>query len=164
MSVYRHLSTPGAEELLAWRKLSASEKPWRQMRAIVAVSGGISTEEILIKFSVDTDTKVFEMLTYKYTLRELFQLININPKRIRVLRADVSPASEGGHRDRVAVQPGKVVTASPILKTGRRKQYNKLEFDLYLPMTLTPRYLGGSNPETTGMKHEASTACRSKVI
>ena len=69
MSVYRHLSTPGAEELLAWRKLSASEKPWRQMRAMVAVSGGISTEEILIKFSVDTDTKVFEMLTYKYTLR-----------------------------------------------------------------------------------------------
>ena len=81
MSVYRHLSTPGAEELLVWRKLSASEKPWRQMRAMVAVSGGISTEEILIKFSVDTDTKVFEMLTYKYTLRELFQLRSTSTQR-----------------------------------------------------------------------------------
>ena len=116
MSVNRHLSTQGAEELLVWRKLSASEKPWRQIKAMVAVSGGISTEEILMKFSVDTDTKVFEMLTFKCTLRELFLSININPKRIGVLRADVSPASKGGHCDRVAVQPGKVVTASPILK------------------------------------------------
>ena len=137
MSVNRHLSTPGAEELLAWRKLSASEKPWRQIKAMVAVSGGISTEEILIKFSVDTDTKVFEMLTYKCTLRELFQLINVNPKRIRVLWADVSPASKGGHCDRVTVQPGKVVTASPILKTGRRK-HSFTNLDLALVFTNDP--------------------------
>ena len=64
VSLNRLLSTQGAEELRAWRKLSASEKPWRQIRVCVAVSGGISTEEMRMKFSVDTDTRVFEMLTF----------------------------------------------------------------------------------------------------
>ena len=59
----RHLSTAGEEELRAWRKLRASEKPWRQIMVRVAVSGGISTDEIRMKFSVDTDTIVLEMLT-----------------------------------------------------------------------------------------------------
>ena len=70
MSLKSLLSTPGAEQLRAWRKLSASEKPWRQIRVREAVSGGISTEEIRMKFSVDTDTRVFEMLTFEGTLGE----------------------------------------------------------------------------------------------
>ena len=70
MSLKSLLSTPGEEQLRAWRKLSASEKPWRQMRVREAVSGGISTEEIRMKFSVDIDTRVFEMLTFEGTLGE----------------------------------------------------------------------------------------------
>ena len=86
------------------------------MRAMVLVSGGISTEEIRIKFFVDTDTKVFEMLTFKCTSRVLYSFDHLYPKRIRVLRADVSPASEGRDCDRVTVKPGEVVTASTIFK------------------------------------------------
>ena len=82
---------------------------------MVAVSGGISTEEIRIKFSVDTDTKVFEMLTFKYT-SSMYSFYYLYPKRIRVLRADVSPASEWGDCDCVTVKPGEVVTASTISK------------------------------------------------
>ena len=40
------------------------------MRVREAVSGGISTEEIRMKFSVDTDTKVLEMLTFEETIQE----------------------------------------------------------------------------------------------
>ena len=131
-SLNRLRSTPGAEQDLAWRKLSASEKPWRQIRAMVAVSGGISTEEIRIKFSVDTDTKVFEMLTLKCTSRfqSMYSFDHLYPKRIRVLRADVSPASEGGDCDRVTVKPGEVVTASTISKKSKWK-HDKRHLDWF---------------------------------
>ena len=43
------------------------------MRVREAVSGGISTEEIRMKFSVDTDTRVFEMLTFEGTLGEFIK-------------------------------------------------------------------------------------------
>lgn len=86
------------------------------MRAMVWVSGGIRTEEIRIKFSVDTDTKVFEILTFKCTSRVLHSFDHLYPKRFRVLRADVSPAGEWGDCDRVTVKPGEVVTASTISK------------------------------------------------
>ena len=118
MSLKSLLSTPGAEQLRAWRKLSASEKPWRQMRVREAVSGGISTEEIRMKFSVDTDTRVLEMLTFEGTLyRRVYIQYLLYPERIRVLRADVGSSGEWGHCDRVPVKSGEVVTASSVFKT-----------------------------------------------